>query len=138
VLVILAAVPVAIFDAEIGEVHLLVEVREVVLVRPFADLLVGSIGVTIVVGAITITLVEPTLVLALELVVEDDPFHAPAAVSQAPRFAFVCAIDLEDVFPLPFAFKAVPERLAVTLVAAWMMFEEAPAFLRQRDGMLAR
>ena len=42
------------------------------------------------------------------------------------------------VFPLPFAFKAAPERLSVTLFAASMMFEEAPAFLRQRDGMLAR
>jgi hypothetical protein len=33
--------------------------------------------------------------------VEDDPFHATAAVSQAPGSAFVCAIDLEVVFPFP-------------------------------------
>src|SRR5947209_5552721 len=138
VLVIFAPVPVPILDAQVGEVHLVIEVRQVVVVCPFADLFVGSIGVAIVVGAITIALMEPALVLALELVVEDDPFHAPAAVSQALCFAFVCAIDLEVVFPLPFAFKAVPERLAVALVAASMMFEEAPTFLRQRDGMLAR
>jgi hypothetical protein len=119
-------------------VDLLVEVRKVVLVCPFADLCVRPVRVAVVVGPIVIALVKPALVLTLELVVEDDSFHAPTAVSRAPRFAFVCAIDLEVVFPLTFAFKAVPERLAVTLVAAPMMFEEVPAFLRQRDGMLAR
>src|SRR5713226_8626422 len=74
VLVIFVSVPVPIFDAQVGEVHLLIEVRQIVVVRPLADLLVGSIGVAIVVGPITIALVEPTLVFALELVVEDDPF----------------------------------------------------------------
>jgi hypothetical protein len=32
----------------------------------------------------------------------------------------------------------MPERLAVTLVAATMVFEEGPTILRQRDRMLAR
>jgi hypothetical protein len=41
------------------------------------------------------------------------------------------------VFPFAFAFEAVPERLAMALVALTMVFEQAPALLRQGDGMLA-
>src|SRR5436190_14288222 len=59
VLVVLATVRVAIFDAEVGEVHLLVKVREVVLGRPFPDLLVGPIRMAVVVGAVPIALVQP-------------------------------------------------------------------------------
>ena len=42
VFVVLAPVSVPILDAQIGEMHLVVEVRQVVLVRPVADLLVAS------------------------------------------------------------------------------------------------
>ena len=98
---------------------------------------VSPIRVPVVVGTVAIPLVEPRLVLALELVVEDDALDASAALRQALSFAFVGAIDLEVVFQLPLAFDAVPERLAVTLVAVSMAFEQASALLRQRDGMLA-
>ena len=76
VLVILPLVPLPIFDAQVGEVHLVIEVRQVVLVRPSADLFISPIGVSVVVGALAVALVEPRLVLTLELVVENDPFDA--------------------------------------------------------------
>src|SRR4051812_7650938 len=132
------AVPVAIFDPQIREVDLLIEVRQVALACPLADLLIATIRVAIVVGAVPIALVQPALVLTLELVVENDAFDTRVTLGQPLRGVFVCAINLEVVFPLSLAFEAVPERLAVTLVAASMMFEEVPAFLCQRDGMLAR
>ena len=127
-----------VFDAQIGEVHLVIEVRQVVLARPFADLVVGPIGVSVVIGTVAIALVEPLLVLTLELVVENDPFDARITLRQPLRRAFVRAIDLEVVFQLPLPFNATPERLAVTVVAVTMVFEQAPAVFRQRRGILAR
>src|SRR5439155_20411940 len=81
---------------------------------------------------------EPALVLALELVVEEDAFDVRATLSQAFRGAFVRAIDLDVMFEFPLAFDAMPERLAVTLIAVAMVFEQAAPFLRQRDRVLAR
>jgi hypothetical protein len=104
-------------------VDLVIEVREVVFVRPLADFVVGPIRVPIVVIATAIPLVEPRLVLTLELVVEDDPVNPSAAVGEAFRRPFVGAIDLEVMFAFPFAFKPIPEGLTATVVAVAVMFE---------------
>ena len=138
VFALLATVSLAIFDPQVGEMELFIEVGKVVLVCPFADLFVRPIGMAVVVGAVAIPLVQPALVLTLELVVEHDAVDVRTAFRQALRGAFVGAIDLEVVFELPFAFDAMPERLAVTLIAVAMVFEQAPAVPRKRDRMLAR
>src|SRR5438067_9062386 len=93
--VIPAAVRVLVFDAGIREMHLLVEVRQVVLAGPFLDLMCIAIGVAVVVVAVAIARVQPLLVVALELVVEDDAIDARAALPQAFGFAFEGAIDLD-------------------------------------------
>src|SRR5439155_11309651 len=103
-----------------------------------ANLFVRPIRMAIVVGALVIPLVQPALVLTLELVVEHDAFDVRATLRQALRRAVVGAIDVEVVFELPFAFHARPEGLAVPLVAATMVFEQAAPFLGQRDRILAR
>ena len=74
VLMIFPTVKLPIFDAQIRKMDLVVEVRQLVLVGPFPDLVIGPIGVAVVVLAVTITLMEPALVLTLELVIEHDPF----------------------------------------------------------------
>jgi hypothetical protein len=71
-------------------------------------------------------------------VVEDDPIDARPALGEAIRRAFVGAVHLEVVFPLPLAFQAIPERLTVPLVAVTMAFEQAAPLLRQRHGVFAR
>ena len=50
--------------------HLVIEVRQVVFVRPFLDLVRLAIGPTT--RIVPVAFVQPLLVLALELVVEDD------------------------------------------------------------------
>ena len=137
VVVLPPAVRLLILDTQVREMNLVIEIRQVVLKRPVADFVFGPIRMSVVVGAVAIPLVEPRLVLTLELVVEDDPFHPCAAVRQPLRVALVRAIDLDVVFQLALAFEAVPERLAVALVAVTMVFEHAASFLGQRDGMLA-
>jgi hypothetical protein len=93
--------------------------------------------VPVVVVTALVALVEPLLVLTLELVVEDDALDACAARLQSLCVAFVGAIDLDVVFQLPFAFHAVVEGLAVAVVAVSMALEKVPAFLRERDRLLA-
>lgn len=93
VLVVLVSVPVAIFDSQIGEVDLLIEVRKVVLMCPFADLFVRPIRMAVVVGPVAIAFVKPALVVTLEFVVEKDAFDLRVALRQALRGAFVGAID---------------------------------------------
>ena len=68
-----------VLDAQVGKVDLVLEVREVMFERPLTDFVGRPIGVAVVVVTVPITLVEPLLVLTLELVVEDDAFDARAA-----------------------------------------------------------
>ena len=58
-----------VLDTEVGEVHLVVEVRKLVFVCPSANLIRRTIRMTVVVVVVLVALVQPALVLALELVV---------------------------------------------------------------------
>ncbi len=60
--------------------HLVVEVRQIVFVRPFLDLSRLAIGASISIFTVAIPLVQPSLVLPLELVVENDSIDARAAI----------------------------------------------------------
>src|SRR5688572_26080023 len=122
VLVIPTVVGVPILDAQVGEVDLIIEIREVVFIGPRADFLIGPIGVSVVIRAVAIPLVKPGLVLTFELVVELDAVNPRAALGQTLSRPFVSAIDLEVVFAFPFAFKAIPEGLTATMVVVSMTF----------------
>src|SRR5262249_37548073 len=104
ILVPFLAISVPILDPHVREVHLLIEVGETMLACPLADFFIAPIGVPVVVGAVAIALVEPRLVLALELVIEDDAVDGRAPIRQALRRAFVRPIDLNVVGELALAF----------------------------------
>ena len=70
-------------DPDVRKVQLLIEVRQVVLQRPLFDLARVTIRMSIVVRPIAVAFMKPPLVIALQLVVEDnplDPRHARAGV----------------------------------------------------------
>lgn len=138
VYVVPPSVGVLVLDAPIREMNLLIEVRQVVLTRPFLYLVRVAIGVTVVIVAVAIAFVQPLLVVALELVVQDDAIDAGAAVLQALRFAFERAIDLDVVFELPLAFNARLERLAALLIAISMALKQASSVSRQGHGVISR
>src|SRR5262249_46576256 len=117
--------------------HLVVEVRQVMFACPVADLVRSSIGMSVVVVVVTVALVQPTLVLALELVVEHDSIDAHAALQQALLGLFVGSVDLGVVFQFARAHKAPVERLMTLLVWVAVMFEKAAAFLREHHRMIA-
>jgi hypothetical protein len=94
VLMVPAAVDLLVFDTQVGEMDLLVEVRQVVFERPIFDLPRVAIGVAVVVLALLVARVQPLLILALELVVEDHALDARVAFLEALRDAQVGLIDL--------------------------------------------
>ena len=123
VVMVPTAVGILILDPQVGEVDLIVEVREIVFMRPRADLLVGPIGVSVVPRTVAITLMEPALIFTLELVVELDAFDPRVAFGEALCCPLIGAIDLKVVFAFSFAFKTIPEGLTGTLVPVAVMFE---------------
>jgi hypothetical protein len=137
VLVIPAPIRFLVFDPHIREMDLVVEVRQVVFIRPFTNLRCRPIGMAVVVVVVLVALVEPTLILALELVVEDDTFDVDAALEEPHLRVFVRAIDVEVVLEFPCTHQARVERLMRLVVAVTMVLEEAPPVLRQHHGLVA-
>jgi hypothetical protein len=110
-----SAVGVFVLDARVRKMHLLVEVRQLVLASPRFDL---------VPVAVTIVLVQPLLVITLDLVIQDDTIDACATLFQPLRFTFEGSIDLDVVFELPLAFNARVEGLGALPVAVSMPLEQ--------------
>jgi hypothetical protein len=119
-----------VLDAKVREMHLVVEVRQVVFPCPLFDLTLIAIGTSAVVVMIAIVLVEPTLVLTLEFVVEDDSLDACAAFLEARRFTFVGAIDLDVVFQFARFLETGVELLWAALTMCSTMVMQTVAALR--------
>jgi hypothetical protein len=81
--------------------------------------------------------VQPPLVVALELVVEDDPLDACAALEQARRGVFVGTVELEIVFQLSLAHEAGVEGLMAPVVVVPMLLEQLTSRLGQDDSVVA-
>ena len=85
----------------------------------------------VVVVVVLVALVEPALVLALQLVVEDDALDVRAAVQETVLGLFVGAIDLKVVLEFPFAHQARVERLRVlVIVSRWLSRRLRPSLVR--------
>jgi hypothetical protein len=137
VFVIAAPVDLYVVNPQIGEMDVLIEVREVVFERPLLDLPLVPIRVSVVVVAIPIALVEPLLILALELVVQDDALDVGVAFVQALSDAQVSLVYLRVVFELALAFEARIELLARVVVVDSMGLQQVPAAVGQNDGDIA-
>ena len=127
-----ASVDVLVLDADVGEMHLLVEVRKVVLDCPQRDLLGTSVGAPVTVGAASIPLLQEALVLALELVVEDDAPEAIAALGEPVGGLQVGAVDLGVMLQFPRLAEARVERLSGVLARPAPGLQQLPSLVRQR------
>ena len=112
VLVPTPAIAVLVLDAGIGKVHVPVVVRQLVLPRPPCDLLRLAIRPAVAVLLAAIALVEETLIVALQLVVENDAPDPTALAAEPLLGALVGAIDLGVVRQLARLPEAGVERLA--------------------------
>lgn len=91
-------VPVAslkfVLDAEVGKMHGVIEVREVVVACPVFDLARVAIGSAVAVWPAAVSFLEPFLVLALEFVVQNDAADIGALVAEPLLVSQVRAIEL--------------------------------------------
>ena len=139
VLVAQPAVAVLVLDARVGEVDAVVEVRELVFPRPGTESRAppGRAGRRCPLAAVP--LLQEPLVLALQLVVEDDAPDPPAVLAQARLGASVGAVDLRVVRQLPRLPEAGVERLAGLPAALQAMgLQQVAAGLRENDGLPCR
>src|SRR5207249_8255884 len=95
------------------------------------------VRVAVLVFALPITLVQPLLVLALEVVVEDHALDAGVTLFEPVRDAEIRPVDLRVVFELAFAFEPRIELLARVLLAASTRLQEVTAAVGQDDGDVA-
>ena len=117
-------------------------VRQLVLPRPPRNLFGLTVRPAVAVLLAAIALVQEPLIVALQLVVEDDAPNPTALAAEALLGALVGAIDLGVVRQLARLPEAGVEGLAglvgavVTLVAVG--FEEVAPAVRQRHGAVVR
>jgi hypothetical protein len=122
-----------VLDPEVGKVNRLLEVRQVVLVRPLLDLTRVAIGPPIAVRPAAVSLLEPFLVFALELLLEDDAPDLAAVFTEPFFLPQIGAIELRVVRQLPRAADAGMEGLLAWIVAlAAMGFQEVATTFRER------
>jgi hypothetical protein len=91
-------------------VHLLVEVRQVVFPRSFGHLGGRALAVMLVIP-VTVAAAPPTLVVALQLVVDHDAFHPPATALNGACRVLVGAVGVDIMFELARALDARVEGL---------------------------
>jgi hypothetical protein len=142
VLVPTAAIPILVLDARIGRVHVTVVVGQLVLPRPPRDLFWFPVRPPVAVLLAAVALVEITLVVALQLVVENDATDPTAFAAEPLLGALVGAIDVGVVCQFARLPEAGVERLAgfVRALGTFVAigFEEVPAALGQDDGSVVR
>jgi hypothetical protein len=127
-----------IFDAEVGKMHGVIEVRKLVVACPVFDLARVAIRASVTVWPTSVPLLEPLLVLALELVVEDHAADVGALVAEPLLFSHVRAIELrimrEFARPVHACIEGLPP---LTVAVAAMRLQQVVAPFRQGDGALA-
>jgi hypothetical protein len=142
VLVSRAAVSVLVLDPSVRKPDVPIVVRQVVFPRPSGNLFGLTVRPAVTVFLAAIALVEESLIVALQLVVEDDAPNPTAIAAETLFGAFVSAIDVGIVRQLPWLSEASPERLTrlVRAVVAIVSvgFEEISPTVRQHNGAVVR
>ena len=118
VLVVLATVDL-VLDAVIREMHLVIEVRQVVVARPVADLVFAAVRSSIAVRSVAVMFLQELLVLAYEIPLEDDAadLKIRMIVSEAGFLLAVRRVQIRIVVDLARATDAGVERLLGPAVA---------------------
>ena len=118
--------------------HGLVEVRELVVTGPFFDLMRVPIRASVAVGSTAIVLLEKSLVLGLEVLLEDDAADLPTLFAETLLRAEVRAIERRVMGQLTRPADAGMECLMAGIAdVAAVGVEQAASTRRQGDGALA-
>src|SRR6185436_15182808 len=105
------AINLLVLDPQIRKMDLFIEIRQLVFGRPFFNFSNLPMRATIEVFALSVALVQPPLVLALQVVVQEDAVDTCAAFAEAICDSQVGLINLRVVFELTSAFDTRIELL---------------------------
>jgi hypothetical protein len=137
-----AAVAVFVLDSGIREPDVPIVVRQFMLSRPSCNLFGLTVRPAVAVLLAAIALVEESLIVALQLVVEDDAPNPTAIAAETLFGALVGAIDVGIVGQLARLPEAGPERLTGLVQAAVAVvsvgFEKISPAVRQDNGAVIR
>ena len=126
-----------VLEADVGKVHALIEVREVVLARPLLDLARVPIGPAVAVRAVAIPFLQELLVLPLELALHNDVPDVRAALTELAGGVAIGVVDARVVRQLA-AIHAVAVAVAALVVAvAAMDLEQLTAAVGEDDCAVA-
>ena len=137
-----AAVMVFVLDPCIRKANVPIVVRQLVFPRPTCNLFRLTVRPAVAVLLAAIALVQEPLIVAIELVVEDDASNPTALAAETFLDALVGAIDVGIMRQLARLSDTGVEGLAglvgavVTLVAVGL--EQVTSAVRQRDGAIVR
>ena len=116
-----------IFEPEIGEAYVVVQHGEIVGVGPSGNLLPSAIGTSGAVRAVAVSLLKESLILALQLVVEDDAPDVRITSGQALCLTQVRTIEIGVVSEFTFSSGSRIEGLARLLFARSVMLQQRAA-----------
>jgi hypothetical protein len=123
-----------VLDADVGKVHALVEIRQIVFARPSLDLARIPIRPTVAVGALAIARLQELLVLALELALHDDVPHVCAAFAKLAGRLSIRVLNARVVRQFA-AIDTVTVPVAALVVAVTAVhLQEFATAVRQDDG----
>jgi hypothetical protein len=131
------AIGIPILDAEVRDVDLVIEVRQVVFPGPVLDLPWLAIGPPVDMLPVAIPGVQPFLVLALELVIEQHPLDASVTLGELRHFPLVGSIHLRVVFNFPRLDQARMKGLTIPFAAGDLMrAQEIARAVSQRNDLV--
>jgi len=135
ILMALASLPLAL-NAEVRKVDAVVDVGQLMIVRPTTDLLLVAVRTSVAIRSVTLGGLEKLLILPLQVLFEDDASDLDVAVLVSkPGFLFaVGGVQGGIVVELARAVDACVERLGLALVAvAPIGLEQVAPLVREND-----
>jgi hypothetical protein len=126
-----------VFDAEIGKMHPVVEVRQVMLSRPGFNLARVPIGPAVTIRPIPIALLQELLVLALERTLGDHVPDVRVAVAELADGLPIGVVDARVVGQLATGNAVTVPVSAVFVAVAAVKVQELAAAVREHDAAVA-
>jgi hypothetical protein len=124
-----------VFNANVWEVHVAVDEREIVLSGPLRDLALSVVSFTclLIASAVPVQVSQETLVITLELIIQDDSTNVSSTITESLARVEICSVQLRIVRELSRLHDACVEGLCrLVSVAFSMRLENVTSTIRQR------
>ena len=138
VLVTFAAIDL-VLDAKVGEVDAIIEVRQFVVLRPSADLVLVAVRPPVTLGPVAVVVLEEVLVVSFEVLFEDDTADLDGSVllSETRVLFAIRGVQVSIVIEFARAIHARVERLGLTFVALSAIgVEQVATLVRENDRLI--